>query len=206
MRLVEPEIFLICRPALDVDQLDAYLETVGGQAWLQRVEPLLTPSGAVTGGAVSDGEALVEFAGRLCYRSWEPGLNKNVIMVRTGVQEYLDNILKSKHGSVLEHGYYVFIFHNISRVCTHEIVRHRVGTSISQESLRFVRLDDLPFCFPAWARADAELMARSTALLQQMEDHQREMAQHFGPERVALSVPASLDCYMILMYIDSNCS
>ena len=35
---------------------------------------------------------------------------------------------------------------------THELVRHRVGTSISQESLRFVRLDDLPFWFPDWAQ------------------------------------------------------
>ena len=94
----------------------------------------------------------MEFAGRLCYRSWEPGLNKNVRQVRTNVEDYLDNLLKSMHGSVLEHSFYVFIFHQVSRVFTHELVRHRVGTSISQESLRFVRLDDLPFWFPDWAQ------------------------------------------------------
>ena len=63
---------------------------------------------------------------------------------------------------------------------THEIVRHRPGTAVSQESLRFVRLDEIPFWFPDWAREDPELMKRATALLDQMEEFQRWMAQHFG--------------------------
>jgi thymidylate synthase (FAD) len=36
-----------------------------------------------------------------------------------------------------------FAFLNVSRVFTHEIVRHRAGTAFSQESLRYVRLTDL---------------------------------------------------------------
>ena len=44
------------------------------------------------------------------------------------------------------------MLHNVSRVATHELVRHRAGVAVSQESLRFVRLDDLPFWFPEWAR------------------------------------------------------
>jgi hypothetical protein len=63
---------------------------------------------------------------------------------------------------------------------THELVRHRPGTAVSQESLRFVRLDEIPFWFPEWSREDAELMKRATALLDQMEEFQRWMAQHFG--------------------------
>jgi thymidylate synthase (FAD) len=121
----------------------------------------------------------VEFAGRLCYRSWEPGLNPNVRQVRTNVRDYLSNLVKSLHGSVLEHSFYVFVVHQVSRVFTHELVRHRVGTSIRQESLRFVRLDDLPFWFPAWAQADEALMQRSMTLLLEMEAHQRWMAEHF---------------------------
>ena len=44
-----------------------------------------------------------------------------------------------------------FVLHNVSRVVTHELVRHRPGTAVSQESLRFVRLTDIPFWFPDWA-------------------------------------------------------
>jgi thymidylate synthase (FAD) len=118
MHLVTPEVFLIGRPHLDRHAMDQYLERVGGTGWIDRVEPLWAPEGDV-----AEGEALVEFAGRLCYRSWEPGLNPNVTQVCTSVHDYLDNLLKSGHGSVLEHGYYVFIFHHLSRVCTHETVR-----------------------------------------------------------------------------------
>jgi thymidylate synthase (FAD) len=52
--------------------------------------------------------------------------------------------------------------------------------AISQESLRFVRLDELPFWFPEWAQADAELMKRATAVLEQLEQFQLWMAGHFG--------------------------
>jgi thymidylate synthase (FAD) len=101
--------------------------------------------------SADDGEILSEIAGRMCYKSFEPGLNKNVTKVRQGNKNYINNILESKHGSVLEHSSSTFAFLNVSRVFTHEIVRHRVGTAFSQESLRYVRLTDLsaylPDCF-----------------------------------------------------------
>lgn len=169
MRLVTPEVFLVAQPAVDWDEIYRYLMEVGGDSWADRVSPV-SP----------DGEALVEFGGRLCYRSWEPGLNANVTKVRESSKDYLGNILSSGHGSVLEHANYSFVFHNVSRVFTHEMVRHRAGVGVSQESMRFVRLTDIPFWFPDWAQADEELMRRSIDLLHQMEEHQVWMADHFG--------------------------
>jgi len=81
---------------------------------------------------------------------------------------------------VLEHVNFSFALHNISRVTTHELVRHRPGVAISQESLRFVRLNDIPFWFPDWALADDDLMRRATSLLEQLEQFQLWMADHFG--------------------------
>ena len=115
-----------------------------------------------------------------CYRSWEPGLNPNVTRIRTDQDTYLRNILASAHGSVLEHVTFTFVLHNVSRVLTHETVRHRPGTAVSQESLRFVRLADIPFWFPEWARDDEELMKKAGGLLAEMENFQRWMAEHFG--------------------------
>ncbi len=66
--------------------------------------------------APNPGELLVEFAGRACYRSWEPGLNPNVTRIRTDTREYFANILRSGHGSVLEHANYSFAMRNVSRV------------------------------------------------------------------------------------------
>jgi len=171
MRSVEPEVFLVAKPRLDYDQIAAYLREVGGESWLERLD---------RGDLDNDAQNLAEFAGKMCYRSWEPGLNPNVRQVRTDQAKYLENILSMAHGSVLEHASFTFVLHNVSRIMTHEVVRHRPGTAVSQESLRFVRLDDLPFWFPEWALEDAELMKRATAVLEQLEEFQLWMAGHFG--------------------------
>lgn len=174
-RVIErPEVFLIQQPSLEWDEIRRYLKKVGDRTgtdaliWADRMLE-----------SFSDGEALVEFGGRLCYRSWVPGANANVTKVREDSKEYLGNILKSGHGSVIEHANYSFIFDDVSRVFTHELVRHRAGVAVSQESMRFVRLTDIPFWFPVWARDDPELMQRSLILLEQMEDHQEWMTEHF---------------------------
>jgi thymidylate synthase (FAD) len=169
MRSVEPEVFLVARPKVDYEAMAAYLREVGGESWLERVDR-----------GQLEAQDLAEFAGKMCYRSWEPGLNPNVRKVRGDQEQYLQNILKQQHGSVLEHASFSFVLHNISRVTTHELVRHRPGTAVSQESMRFVRLSDIPFWFPEWAQADDELMKRATAVLDQLEEFQRWMAGHFG--------------------------
>ncbi len=111
MKSVQPEVFLAARPQLDYAALAAYLREVGGESWLERLD---------RGDLDNDALNLAEFAGRLCYRSWEPGLNPNVVRVRTDQDAYLQNILSSAHGSVLEHVSFSFVLHNVSRVCCYD--------------------------------------------------------------------------------------
>lgn len=170
----EIKTHLIGRPMLDSRGVKEYLESVGGQSWYKRVfQQPNTP-------LMDDSELLVEFCGRLCYKSWDVGLNPNVTKVRTDSADYLRNILDSGHGSVLEHAMFNFVVENGTRVFTHEQVRHRTGTAFSQESMRYVRLTNIPFWFPQWALDDTELMIRSWDLLTSMEQHQVWMAEHFG--------------------------
>ena len=109
MHETSPTVFLIARPSIDEEGLRGYLRDVGGESWLERRlgESEESPNG---------GELIVEFGGRACYRSWEPGLNANVTRVRTDQREYFANILRSAHGSVLEHANYSFALRNVSRV------------------------------------------------------------------------------------------
>ena len=111
MKSVEPEVFLVARPKLDYEAVAAYLREVGGESWLERLD---------RGDLENDAQNLAELAGRLCYRSWEPGLNPNVTRVRTDQAKYLENILASAHGSVLEHVSFSFVLHNVSRVCCYD--------------------------------------------------------------------------------------
>jgi thymidylate synthase (FAD) len=165
-----PSVFLIARPSIDVDGMRGYLQDVGGASWLDR--RLEEADGSPNGG-----ELLVEFGGRACYRSWEPGLNVNVTRVRSDRREYFENLLRSAHGSVLEHASYSFAMRNVSRVFTHELVRHRAGSAFSQESLRYVRLTDIGFRVPP---ALEPLRGRVLTIVEQLEEFQRDAAAELG--------------------------
>lgn len=71
-------------------------------------------------GDSTDGERLAEFAGRLCYMSQKNPANRTT-------RDYLENIKKQGHGSVLEHANYSLLLEGVSRSLTHELVRHRAG-------------------------------------------------------------------------------
>jgi thymidylate synthase (FAD) len=170
LRETTPQVFLIARPSVDADGLRAYLETVGGQSWLdRRIEE--------ADRSLNPGETLIEFCGRVCYRSWEPGLNPNVTRIRTDPREYFANILGAQHGSVLEHANYTFALHNVSRVFTHELVRHRAGSAFSQESLRYVRLTDIGFRVPP---ALEPLRRQVVELVERLEEFQVTAAAALG--------------------------
>src|ERR1700722_4691884 len=147
-----------------------YLSDVGGESWLER--RLEESDGEPNGG-----ELIVEFGGRACYRSWEPGLNPNVTKVRTDQREYFANILRSAHGSVLEHANWSFALRNVSRVFTHELVRHRAGSAFSQESLRYVRLTDIGFRVPP---ALEPVREQVLSIVEQLEEFQIDAAAKLG--------------------------
>jgi thymidylate synthase (FAD) len=175
MHETSPSVHLIARPSVDLGAMRRYLEEVGGGSWLaNRLDGEVVPS---------DAEMLVEFAGRMCYRSWEPGLNRNVTRIRTDKDEYFGNLLASMHGSVLEHANYSFVFHNVSRVFTHELVRHRAGSAFSQESLRYVRLTEIGFRVPP---ALEPIRDQVVSLVEQLEEFQVSAADALGLDEEGL--------------------
>ena len=104
-------------------------------------------------GESTDGERLAEFAGRLCYMS-----QKNPASRTT--RDYLENIKKQGHGSVLEHATYSLLLEGISRSLTHELVRHRAGFAYSQLSQRYVYESDANFVVPPAIIGDDALVAQ----------------------------------------------
>lgn len=162
VEFVKPTVFLIGETRVDEAGLAAYLEHVGAPGWKSD--------------APSDAERLCEVYGRICYRSFEPGLNPNVTRTRQGNAAYMGHIVEVGHGSVLEHAVVNFVFADVSRVFTHELVRHRAGTAISQESLRFVRLDRFSAYLPMLIEENEAGMAVFVRTLEQLEAVQKELA------------------------------
>ncbi len=187
MHETNPRVFLIARPSIDIEGMRGYLQDVGGESWLQRrLDEAGDGAGdagtgdaeaAQTARGLNGGELIVEFGGRACYRSWEPGLNPNVTKVRTDQRAYFANILRSAHGSVLEHANWSFVLRNVSRVFTHELVRHRAGSAFSQESLRYVRLTDIGFRVPP---ALEPVREQVLSIVEQLEEFQVSAASELG--------------------------
>ena len=107
-------------------------------------------------GESTDGERLAEFAGRLCYMSQKNPANRVT-------REYLENIKKQGHGSVLEHANYSLLLEGVSRSLTHELVRHRAGFAYSQLSQRYVDESEANFVMPPAIIGDEALEAAWTA-------------------------------------------
>ncbi|MGH7545296.1 MAG: FAD-dependent thymidylate synthase [Gemmatimonadota bacterium] len=132
-----------------------------------------------------DAQQLIEFAGRLCYLSFGGDAKMigghRCIPGRTTNREYVDNLLSVKHGSVLEHAVFTFLFEGVSRAFTHELIRHRAGFGYSQLSQRYVDESDVGFVLPpeiregtppfeTWARSCAQALDAYRALVEQVSE------------------------------------
>ncbi|HEX2211549.1 MAG TPA: FAD-dependent thymidylate synthase [Longimicrobium sp.] len=131
------------------------------------------------------GEVVAEFAGRLCYLSFgeDAGLEggHRSIPGRTTNESYLGNILRTKHGSVLEHAVWTLLLEGISRSLTHELIRHRAGFGFSQLSQRYVDESNIAFVQPPeisggtrayeiWEAACEQSLESYRSLLEEMTD------------------------------------
>jgi len=161
--IVEPQVFLIGESTVNKEGLSAFLSHLGAPEW--------------TSDAPTDIELLTEVYGRACYKSFGTELNPNLTRVRGTNEAYISNVINKGDGSVLEHGVANFFFCDVSRVFTHELVRHRVGTAMSQESLRFVRLTDLDWYAPVCIQENEEAMSIFTKTMESLSDLQKDLAE-----------------------------
>lgn len=168
MKLVEPKAFIIGETRIVPEGMQAFLEEIGVPEWTTDGE--------------SDSEVIVEAAGKLCYMSFDTSLNKN--LTKTGTRNNFDYIQKgligTEHGSVLEHVAINIVFTNVSRVMTHELVRHRAGAAYSQTSGRYVRTDELAFWMPTIIKEDIalaelfeEAILHQESIIKRMEEASR---------------------------------
>lgn len=98
-----------------------------------------------TPGNDSGAEALLEEAGRSCYRSTARGAPGKFVQSR----------IREGHESIIEHASVTFDIRGISRACSHQLVRHRIA-SYSQESQRYVDASAPSFVVPPSVEANGD--------------------------------------------------
>lgn len=160
---MQPKTFLVGFTSLDRVGLIDYLTATDNQEFIRDVDA----------SGLSGGECLCSFYAKLCYKSLTLGQNANVSRVRS-IEDNLKSVFDSGHGSVFEHCWLNFVTTDCSRVFTHELVRHRVGTAFSQTSGRYVAIDKIDLVIPPdleEGRAQLEAYAQVTAdLCKQLRD------------------------------------
>ena len=93
-----------------------------------------------------DPERTVALAARLCY-SPIGAEELAETMSEQQVNRLLRKVLELGHLSTLEHASFTFAVEGVSRVLTHQLVRHRIA-SYSQQSQRYVKEHDFEYIIP----------------------------------------------------------
>ena len=88
-------------------------------------------------------EELIEVSGRVCYMSFGPDQSPRPN------RDYVANLLRMRHESVLEHASWTLLLTGVSRAFTHQLVRHRAGFSYSQLSQQYHDERDATFVEPS---------------------------------------------------------
>lgn len=139
MKTPFPKVYVLARSKVDFDQTEDFLSNINFPEWRSD--------------AANDAALIPEISGRVCYMSFKksrPGGNKS----------YINHILDVGHFSVIEHVSWTLAITGVSRSLTHELVRHRAGTSYSQQSQRYVDESESEVIVPEIIKEDEKLYSK----------------------------------------------
>lgn len=99
--------------------------------------------------------------------------NNTLYVRRNGIPVWCGN-------SVLEHTWVNLVFLDVSRVLTHELVRHGEGTAFSQESGRYVRSNEISIYIPPIISEDPALLQEFIATIGMIENQYLKLVELSG--------------------------
>jgi len=158
-------------------------------------------------------ERTVALAARLCYSPADiDELQKKISA--SDIRNFLEKIMSLGHQSVLEHASFTFGVEGISRVTTHQLVRHRIA-SFSQQSQRYVSHADrfeaiVPVTIAerpeALARFEAQLAAAHQAYADLVEAGiPAEDARYLLPNATATKILVTMNARELLHFFELRC-
>jgi len=161
-----------------------------------------------------DPEKIVAQSARLCYSALsvedleEELANKSII-------ELIKKIMKLGHYSVLEHATFTFAIEGISRVTSHQLVRHRLA-SFSQQSQRYVKInkEGFPYIVPKSIAQEEKLNKIFIDAIKKLDriyhillDHniEAEDARYILPQAVTTKMILSANARELLLIFKLRC-
>jgi thymidylate synthase (FAD) len=120
-------------------------------------------------------ERMVAMSARLCY---SPVGAEELVekMSSTQVEKLVSKIVEMEHLSTLEHVSFTFAIEGVSRVLTHQLVRHRIA-SYSQQSQRYVSEHDFEYIIPPTVAANKIAKEKFEQLMDSIQSTYNELIE-----------------------------
>lgn len=145
-------------------------------------------------GLVPDGtaEQLIETAGRVSYNSG------SLVPEGSHPNRWIEARIRQGHESVIEHASATFLIEGVSRVCSHQLVRHRLA-SYTQESQRYVKMRDRQTVMPASVMAEPAVFEAFVDVECRAEEaYQKALDAHVPKEDARFILPHGMQTRLVM--------
>lgn len=159
-------------------------------------------------------DRLAAVAARVCYS--EQGAEEIIESIGNNtIERRVKACVKSGHHSVIEHAVFTFSIEGISRVTSHQLVRHRIA-SYSQQSQRYVRMkeEDIRFVVPDSIDKDVEIGKRYRGMLSLCAEHYHKLlsagipaedARYILPSAMCTNIVVTMNARELLHFFELRC-
>jgi thymidylate synthase (FAD) len=160
-----------------------------------------------------DPERTVALAARLCYSPADIDELREKFST-ADIRNFLEKIMSLGHQSVLEHVSFTFGIEGISRVTSHQLVRHRIA-SFSQQSQRYVsHKERFAAVVPPTIADRPEALARYEAQLAALHQAYADMvaagipaedARYILPNATETKIMVTMNARALLNFLELRC-
>lgn len=146
-----------------------------------------------------DPERIIAQSARLCYSA--SGIEElKEKLTDESTLKLIKKIIKLGHYSVLEHANFTFAIEGISRVTSHQLVRHRIA-SFSQQSQRYVKIKDkgFPYIIPKSIEKNEKLTTIFTGTIKKLNRIYNLFLEHnIAAEDARYILPQAVETKIII--------
>ena len=147
-----------------------------------------------------DPEKTVALSARLCY-SPIGAAELDEKMTDEQAARLVRMLVSMGHLSTVEHVTFTFAIEGVSRVLTHQLVRHRIA-SYSQQSQRYVAEHNFETIVPPEIAANPEAKAKFDAAMQGLQELYNDLTDNYGikPEDARYVLPNAAETKIICTF------
>lgn len=160
-----------------------------------------------------DPEKVVASAARLCY-SAKCGAEIMDNFSAEEIERFLTHLRSLGHLSPFEHASFTFAIDGVSRVLSHQLVRHRIGTSYSQKSQRYVKEGQFEYTIPDTIANNRQQQAVFEQTMTYLQDRYNELlaagipaedARYLLPNACTTNLVVTMNARSLLHFFELRC-